>query len=98
MNPTEQKSLWPAVLLVVGILGFWLGWRQLEPVLANRKPLPTVATASFSDGVRLEVYDVTLGIETGRVNVKAKTAEKMGPVGEGRAIEARAVGLLQSRG
>jgi 2-C-methyl-D-erythritol 2,4-cyclodiphosphate synthase len=26
--------------------------------------------------------------------VKAKTAEKMGPVGEGRAIEARAVCLL----
>ena len=31
----------------------------------------------------------------GCVNVKAKTAEKMGPVGEGRAIEARAVCLLQ---
>ena len=28
------------------------------------------------------------------INVKAKTAEKMGPVGEGRAIEARAVCLL----
>jgi 2-C-methyl-D-erythritol 2,4-cyclodiphosphate synthase len=28
------------------------------------------------------------------VNVKAKTAEKMGPVGEGLAIEARAVVLL----
>ena len=36
-----------------------------------------------------------LGIEVGSVNVKAKTAEKMGPVGEGRAIEARAVCLLQ---
>ncbi|KQY81711.1 2-C-methyl-D-erythritol 2,4-cyclodiphosphate synthase [Pelomonas sp. Root1444] len=35
-----------------------------------------------------------LGVEAGRVNVKAKTAEKMGPVGEGRAIEARAVCLL----
>ncbi len=40
----------------------------------------------------------TLGIEAGSVNVKAKTAEKMGPVGEGRAIEARAVCLLQRRG
>ena len=37
-----------------------------------------------------------LGIEAAAVNVKAKTAEKMGPVGEGRAIEARAVCLLQS--
>lgn len=30
-----------------------------------------------------------------QVNVKAKTAEKMGPVGEGLAIEARAIVLLQ---
>jgi 2-C-methyl-D-erythritol 2,4-cyclodiphosphate synthase len=36
-----------------------------------------------------------LGVEVGAVNVKAKTAEKMGPVGEGRAIEARAVCLLR---
>ncbi len=35
-----------------------------------------------------------LGLDEGLVNVKAKTAEKMGPVGEGRAIEARAVALL----
>ena len=38
-----------------------------------------------------------LGVAVERVNVKAKTAEKMGPVGEGRAIEARAVCLLQAR-
>lgn len=35
-----------------------------------------------------------LGVAVGQVNVKAKTAEKMGPVGEGRAMEARAVVLL----
>ncbi|MFG6458019.1 2-C-methyl-D-erythritol 2,4-cyclodiphosphate synthase [Roseateles sp. BYS96W] len=35
-----------------------------------------------------------LAVDAGRINVKAKTAEKMGPVGEGRAIEARAVCLL----
>jgi 2-C-methyl-D-erythritol 2,4-cyclodiphosphate synthase len=35
-----------------------------------------------------------LGLPLDAVNVKAKTAEKMGPVGEGRAIEARAVCLL----
>jgi 2-C-methyl-D-erythritol 2,4-cyclodiphosphate synthase len=39
-----------------------------------------------------------LAIDAGAVNVKAKTAEKMGPVGEGRAIEARAVCLLQRPG
>lgn len=36
----------------------------------------------------------TLGLEAGRVNVKAKTAEKLGPVGQGLSIEARAVVLL----
>ena len=36
-----------------------------------------------------------LSLEVGQVNVKAKTAEKMGPVGEGRAIETRAVCLVQ---
>jgi len=35
-----------------------------------------------------------LGIDLDSVNVKAKTAEKMGPVGEGLAMEARAVVLL----
>lgn len=35
-----------------------------------------------------------LALPLDAVNVKAKTAEKMGPVGEGRAIETRAVALL----
>jgi 2-C-methyl-D-erythritol 2,4-cyclodiphosphate synthase len=35
-----------------------------------------------------------LGMNEDGVNVKAKTAEKMGPVGEGLAMEARAVCLL----
>ncbi|MEG0922675.1 MAG: 2-C-methyl-D-erythritol 2,4-cyclodiphosphate synthase [Comamonas sp.] len=35
-----------------------------------------------------------LGIDESQVNVKAKTAEKMGPVGQGAAMEARAVVLL----
>jgi len=39
-----------------------------------------------------------LGLAAEAVNVKAKTAEKMGPVGEGRAIEARAVCLLVRTG
>ncbi|SEK31425.1 2-C-methyl-D-erythritol 2,4-cyclodiphosphate synthase [Roseateles sp. YR242] len=39
-----------------------------------------------------------LGIDLQQINVKAKTAEKMGPVGELRAIEARAVCLLLRAG
>jgi 2-C-methyl-D-erythritol 2,4-cyclodiphosphate synthase len=35
-----------------------------------------------------------LSVSMDQVNVKAKTAEKMGPVGEGRAMEARALVLL----
>lgn len=35
-----------------------------------------------------------LGVATEQVSVKAKTAERMGPVGRGEAIEARAVCLL----
>jgi len=35
-----------------------------------------------------------LDLAPAQVNVKAKTAEKLGPVGEGMAIEARAVVLL----
>ncbi len=40
----------------------------------------------------------TLGIDESQVNVKAKTAEKMGPVGQGAAMEARAVVLLVRAG
>ena len=38
-----------------------------------------------------------LGVAVWQVNVKAKTAEKLGPVGLGQAIEARAVVLLLQR-
>jgi 2-C-methyl-D-erythritol 2,4-cyclodiphosphate synthase len=37
---------------------------------------------------------IALGIPVDQVNVKAKTAENMGPVGRGESIEARAVCLL----
>ena len=55
------------------------------PRLAPHMPAMTARIAALLD------------LDTGQVNVKAKTAEKMGPVGEGKAIEARAVCLL-SRG
>ena len=37
-----------------------------------------------------------LGVPPDQVNVKAKTAEKLGPVGMGQSIEARAVALLRA--
>ena len=45
------------------------------------------------DAIRKNVAEV-LGIEVERVGLKAKTAEGMGPVGEGKAAEAQAVALV----
>lgn len=41
---------------------------------------------------------VALGLEVDRVSVKFKTAENVGPVGEGRSAEAQAVVTLQKLG
>lgn len=41
---------------------------------------------------------IALGLQAGQVNVKAKTAEMLGPVGQGSSIEARAVVLLERHG
>jgi len=49
--------------------------------------------APHINAMRERIAEV-LGVPPARVNVKAKTAEKMGPVGEGKAIETRAVCLL----
>jgi 2-C-methyl-D-erythritol 2,4-cyclodiphosphate synthase len=35
-----------------------------------------------------------LGVETDQINVKAKTAEHLGPVGQGQSMEAQAVALI----
>ena len=43
--------------------------------------------------MRLRIAEA-LGLQEGQVNVKAKTAEKLGPVGQGLSLEARAVALL----
>ncbi len=55
---------------------------------------PKLATHILAMRQRLSL---ALGIALDQVNVKAKTAEKMGPVGRGEAMEARAVCLLVGR-
>ena len=47
----------------------------------------------FIGAMRTQIAQ-TLGLQLDQVNVKAKTAEKMGAVGLGQAIEARALVLL----
>lgn len=44
-----------------------------------------------------ESLAATLGISVDRVSVKFKTAEKVGPVGEGRSAEAQAIAMLGRR-
>lgn len=53
--------------------------------------------APFVDAMRNRIA-AALDLGAAQVNVKAKTAEKLGPVGQGLAIEARAVVLLTVRG
>lgn len=52
---------------------------------------PKLAPHIFA--MRLRIAQA-LGIPVEDVNVKAKTAEKLGPIGQGQGIEARAVVLL----
>jgi 2-C-methyl-D-erythritol 2,4-cyclodiphosphate synthase len=49
--------------------------------------------APYKQAMRARIAQI-LNISVDQVNVKAKTAEKMGSVGEGLAMEARAVCLL----
>ncbi len=49
--------------------------------------------AAYIPAMRQRLADA-LKLEITQVNVKAKTAEKLGPVGQGLSIEARAIALL----
>jgi 2-C-methyl-D-erythritol 2,4-cyclodiphosphate synthase len=68
--------------------GYWIG--NVDSTIIAQAP----KLAPHIGAMRVRIADI-LGIAPDCVNVKAKTAEKMGPVGEGLAIEARAVVLLQ---
>ncbi len=69
------------------------GWQlvNLDSTVIAQAP----RLAPHIDAMRARIAQL-LAIDTAQVNVKAKTAEKMGPVGEGRSIEARAVVLLSA--
>jgi 2-C-methyl-D-erythritol 2,4-cyclodiphosphate synthase len=51
--------------------------------------------APYIDAMRARIA-AALKVTVGAVNVKAKTAEKLGPVGEGKSMEARAVVLIEA--
>ncbi|WP_382158510.1 2-C-methyl-D-erythritol 2,4-cyclodiphosphate synthase [Hydrogenophaga sp. ANAO-22] len=67
--------------------GFEIG--NIDSTVIAQAPKLAPHIAAMCEGIAR-----TLGLATGQVNVKAKTAEKIGPVGQGLSIEARAVALL----
>jgi len=69
------------------------GWQvvNLDSTVMAQAP----KLAPHIDAMRTRIAQI-LAIDPSQVNVKAKTAEKMGPVGEGRSIEARAVVLVSA--
>jgi 2-C-methyl-D-erythritol 2,4-cyclodiphosphate synthase len=68
------------------------GWRvvNLDCVVAAERP----RLAPVKEKIVARVTEI-LGIEAGRVGLKAKTGEGVGPVGREEAIEARCVVLLE---
>ena len=72
---------------LVGQAGYRIG--NLDSTVIAQAP----KLMTWIPAMRTAIGDA-VGIAPDRVNVKAKTAEGMGPVGEGIAIEARAIALL----
>jgi 2-C-methyl-D-erythritol 2,4-cyclodiphosphate synthase len=88
----QYKGADSAVLLAkvaadVRALGYTLG--NLDSTIIAQAPKLAPHIVAMRERIA-----AVLGVDVAQVNVKAKTAEKMGPVGEGRAMEARAVVLL----
>ena len=81
--------------------------QHLKPMLAlGRWKISNIDTTVVAQSPKLATYIPAmrqqiahlLEIDVSQVNVKAKTAEKLGPVGQNQSIEAQAVVLIQSAG
>lgn len=66
---------------------------NLDCVVAAERP----KLAPHKGAIR-ERIAALLGVDAGRVGLKAKTGEGVGPVGHGESIEARCVALLEQAG
>lgn len=68
------------------------GWElvNVDSTIVAQAPKLAPHMAAINAGVAK-----ALGVQADQVNVKAKTAEKLGPVGMGQSMEARAVALLK---
>ena len=65
---------------------------NLDCVVAAQQP----KLAPYKEKIRQRIAEI-LALDIDQVNVKAKTGEGVGPVGEQRAIEARCVVLLEKK-
>ena len=67
------------------------GWRigNIDSTVVAQEP----KLAPHIQSMRANIA-TALGLEVGQVNVKAKTAEKLGPVGQSLSMEAQAVVML----
>jgi 2-C-methyl-D-erythritol 2,4-cyclodiphosphate synthase len=68
------------------------GWElvNVDSTIVAQAPKLAPHMSAIKDSV-----SQALGVQPDQVNVKAKTAEKLGPVGMGQSMEARAVVLLK---
>ena len=71
----------------VRAVGFEIG--NIDSTVVAQAP----RLAAHIPGMRAAIARA-LGVAEGQVNVKAKTAERLGPVGQGLAMEARAIALV----
>ncbi|MFS2035228.1 2-C-methyl-D-erythritol 2,4-cyclodiphosphate synthase [Polaromonas sp. CT11-55] len=89
---TRFKGADSSVLLAeVGRLLAERGWKivNIDSTVIAQAPKLAPHIAAMRGNIA-----AALGLDAGQVNVKAKTAEKLGPVGQGLSMEARAVVLL----
>lgn len=83
----DSVTLLQEAARLVALEGYRIG--NIDSTVIAQQP----KLAPHIPAMRARIADA-LGLAAGQVNVKAKTAEKMGPVGEGLSMEARAVVLL----
>ena len=93
---SDQDTRWQGadswlLLQATGAMLKQAGWNvgNIDSTVIAQSP----KLAPFMGAMRERIASA-LDMETQRVNVKAKTAEKLGPVGMGQSIEARAIALI----
>ena len=75
------------VLSLVSDAGFEIAW--IDSIVITEQP----KLAPHLDSMKAALY--AAGIPAGRINIKAKTNERMGFIGRGEGIAAQAICLLQ---